>query len=58
MTNQGKGLLLVMMDIDTEYGEDFNVWDNEEFVPKPLSIPCFIRGKRYQILFIQRKPLK
>jgi hypothetical protein len=43
--NQGKGLLLVMMGIDPEYGEEFNVWGNEEHVPKLLSIPCYINPK-------------
>lgn len=48
MKNNGKGLLLVMMDIDPEYEEDFNRWYNEEHVPERLSIPGFINGKRYR----------
>lgn len=60
MTNQGKRSLLMMMDLDPQDGEEFNVWDNEEHVPKPISIPCFVGGNRYQILLIQiqRKLLK
>lgn len=50
MADQGKGLLLVMMDIDPPYEEEFNRWYNEEHVPERLSIPGFISGRRYRAM--------
>jgi hypothetical protein len=47
-----------MMEIDPEYGEGFNVRENEEHVPRPICIPRFIRGKRCQILLTPRELLK
>ena len=44
MADQGKGLLLVMMDIDPEYEGEFNRWYNEEHVPERLSVPGFLSG--------------
>ena len=48
MPAKGKGLLLVMMDIDPEHEEEFNRWYNEEHVPERLSIPGFISGRRFR----------
>jgi hypothetical protein len=54
----GYGGSTSMMEIDPEYGEGFSVWDNEKHVPKPISIPPFIHGKRGQILLTPREVLK
>jgi len=34
-----------MMDVDPEYGEEFDVWGDGEHGPKLLFIPCFINPK-------------
>ena len=48
MGENGKALLLVMMDIDPEHEEDFNRWYEEEHVPERLSVPGFISGRRFR----------
>ena len=50
MTANGKGLLLVMMDIDPENEEEFNRWYTEEHIPERLAIPGFISARRYRAL--------
>jgi pimeloyl-ACP methyl ester carboxylesterase len=50
MADKGKGLLLVMMDIDPRHEEEFNRWYNEEHVPERLSIPGFLSARRYRAL--------
>lgn len=50
MTENGKGLLLVMMDIDPENEEEFNRWYTEEHIPERLEIPGFINSRRYRAL--------
>jgi hypothetical protein len=50
MAKEGKGLLLVMMDIDPEHEEEFNRWYNEEHIPERLSIPGFMSARRYRAL--------
>ena len=50
MTEQARGLLLVMMDIDPEHEADFNRWYNEEHVPERLAIPGFVRARRFRAL--------
>ena len=42
-----RGLLLVMMDIDPEYEEEFNRWYNEEHFPERVSCPGFLNGRRF-----------
>lgn len=42
-----RGLLLVMIDIDPEYEEEFNRWYNEEHLPERLSCPGFLTGRRF-----------
>ena len=41
------GLLLVMMDIDPARESEFNRWYEEEHIPERLSIPGFVRARRF-----------
>lgn len=42
------GLLLVMMEIPPEHEEEFNRWYDEEHVPERMSIPGFVRARRFR----------
>ncbi|PRZ42321.1 hypothetical protein CLV47_106193 [Antricoccus suffuscus] len=44
---KGSGLLLVMIDIELEYEDEFNRWYNEEHFPERLECPGFISARRY-----------
>ena len=44
---KGRGLLLVMIDIDPEHEEEFNRWYNEEHLPERLACPGFLSGRRF-----------
>jgi hypothetical protein len=44
---RGTGLLLVMIDIDPAYEEDFNRWYDEEHIPERRSCPGFLSGRRF-----------
>ena len=48
MSEKGKALLLVMMEIDPEYEDDFNRWYNEEHLPERLSVPGFVSARRFR----------
>ncbi|MGK0172914.1 MAG: hypothetical protein ACI9W2_004658 [Gammaproteobacteria bacterium] len=50
MSEQAPGLLLVMMEIAPEHEEDFNRWYDEEHVPERMSIPGFVRARRFRAL--------
>lgn len=41
------GLLLVMMDIDPARESEFNRWYEEEHIRERLSIPGFVRARRF-----------
>ena len=41
------GLLLVMIDIEPEFEEEFNRWYNEEHLPERLACPGFLSGRRF-----------
>lgn len=43
-----EGLLFVMMDIASEYDEEFNRWYNEEHLPERRSCAGFLSAKRYE----------
>lgn len=45
--NEGKGLLLVMMDIDPEHEEEFNRWYEEEHLPERKTCPGFLSARRF-----------
>lgn len=40
-------LLLVMIDIDPDYEDDFNRWYNEEHFPERVGLPGFVSARRY-----------
>jgi hypothetical protein len=44
---KGRGLLLVMIDIDPEHEEEFNRWYTEEHLPERLACPGFLSGRRF-----------
>jgi hypothetical protein len=48
--SSGKGLLLVMMDVEEGYEEEFNRWYDEEHIPERLSCPGFLSGRRFRLL--------
>ena len=47
---KGTGLLLIMMEVEPEYEEEFNRWYWEEHVPERMAVPGFISARRYQIV--------
>jgi hypothetical protein len=44
---RGTGLLLVMIDIDPAYEEDFNRWYDEEHFPERMQCPGFLSARRF-----------
>jgi hypothetical protein len=47
MTTRGTGLLLVMIDIDPAYEEEFNRWYTEEHFPERVQCAGFLSGRRF-----------
>lgn len=47
VTKRRGGLLLVMMECDPAYEEEFNRWYSEEHYPERMSCPGFVSGKRF-----------
>jgi hypothetical protein len=45
-----KGLLLVMIDIEPEYEEEFNRWYREEHFPERMNCPGILNGRRFLAL--------
>lgn len=45
--SRGSGLLLVMIDVDPAYEEDFNRWYDEEHLPERLQCDGFLSARRY-----------
>jgi hypothetical protein len=43
----GRGLLLVMTDVDPARESEFNRWYQEEHIRERLSIPGFLRARRF-----------
>lgn len=43
----GKGALINWLDVELEDDEDFNDWYTHEHLPERVSIPGFVRGRRY-----------
>lgn len=43
----GKAAILIWNDIAPEAIDDFYAWHNGEHMPERLSIPGFLRGRRY-----------
>jgi hypothetical protein len=50
MSEHGKGLLAVWMDIPAAVEEDFNGWYNEEHLAERAGIPGFLTARRYRSL--------
>ncbi|AEA25892.1 DUF4286 family protein [Pseudonocardia benzenivorans] len=46
-TDRAKGLLLVMIDIDPAYEEEFNRWYTEEHFPERQQCPGFLSARRF-----------
>lgn len=46
--NHAKGLMAFWSDIDDDYLQRFQQWHNCEHVPERVSIPGFLRGRRYR----------
>ncbi|OLT15463.1 hypothetical protein BJF78_01930 [Pseudonocardia sp. CNS-139] len=46
-SERGTGLLLVMIDIDPEFEEDFNRWYDEEHFPERMNCPGFLSARRF-----------
>jgi hypothetical protein len=44
---RGSGLLLVMIDIDPAYEEEFNRWYEEEHFPERVRCPGFLSARRF-----------
>jgi hypothetical protein len=42
-----RGLLLVMIDIDPAYEDEFNRWHREEHYPARMACPGFLSGRRF-----------
>ncbi|MEJ0011182.1 MAG: hypothetical protein WDM94_00885 [Bauldia sp.] len=47
MSKEARALLLVAMDVEPEYEEEFNRWYWEEHLPERLAIEGFLDAKRY-----------
>lgn len=50
MEEKQKVLLVVMMDVDPEYEEEFNRWYDEEHVPELLKVPGVLSARRYKVM--------
>jgi hypothetical protein len=47
MTERARGLLLVMIDIDPQYEDEFNQWYTEEHFPERQQCPGFLSARRF-----------
>jgi hypothetical protein len=47
VTKRQTGLLLVMIEIDPAYEDDFNRWYREEHYPERMACPGFLSGRRF-----------
>ncbi len=45
-----RGLLLVMIEIDPAYEDEFNRWYREEHYPERMACPGFLSGRRFQAI--------
>jgi antibiotic biosynthesis monooxygenase (ABM) superfamily enzyme len=46
-TDDGRALLLVMIDIDPDHEEEFNRWYEEEHLPDRDGLPGFVSARRF-----------
>ncbi len=49
MRKNGRGLLLIMMEIDPEHEEDFNRWYAQEHIAERLGIPGVLSARRFKV---------
>ncbi len=47
MSLHGKGAVLIWHELDPAVVQDFYEWHNREHMPERVSIPGFLRGRRY-----------
>ncbi len=47
VTKRQTGLLLVMIEIDPAYEDEFNRWYREEHYPERMACPGFLSGRRF-----------
>lgn len=47
MKDEGRGLLLVMIDVNPEHEDEFNRWYDEEHFPERMQCEGFISGRRF-----------
>jgi len=43
----GSGLFIQMLDVDPEHEDELNEWSNTEHLPDRLSLPGFLRARRF-----------
>jgi len=46
----GRSALAIWMELDAAGEEDFNAWYPRQHLPERLSVPGFLRGRRYEAL--------
>ena len=44
----GTAALGIWIDVDAKALDDFNAWYREQHIPERLSVPGFLRGRRYE----------
>jgi hypothetical protein len=44
---RGTGLLMAWMDVDPAHEDEFNRWCNTAYIPGYLTVPGYIRARRY-----------
>jgi hypothetical protein len=47
VTKRRTGLLLVMIEIDPAFEDEFNRWYREEHYPERMACPGFLSGRRF-----------
>lgn len=45
---QAGGVLMVAINVSTEFEDDFNAWYNEEHIPNLLSVPGVLSARRFK----------
>jgi hypothetical protein len=50
VTKRERGLLLVMIEIEPGFEDDFNAWYREEHFAERMACPGFLTGKRFVAL--------
>ena len=50
MTQKGRGIFMVYVDIDAQHVQEFNKWYNEEHLPELLSVPGILSAARYSLV--------